>query len=197
MNEYKSIIALITIAIAIVSYVPYFRDMLSGRTKPHAFTWLIWAILNGVAFGGQLYDKGGAGAWPLGFTAVVTFVIFFLALKNGEKNIKLFDWLCLGAAMLALIPWFLADSPLLSIIIVTIIDLIGFLPTVRKVYRKPYEETLSTHILSTLKYGLILVALETYTILTTLFPLVIFIADGLLVVLIIIRRQRKPESVSS
>lgn len=188
--EQKAIIAVITIIIAVISYIPYFRDMLSGKTKPHAFSWLIWAILNGIAFVGQVYDKGGAGSWPLGFTVVAMMAIFLVSLKKGEKDIRPFDWFCLIAAGLALIPWVLADSPLISIILITIINLLGFMPTIRKVYSKPHEETLITHVLSTIKYGLILVALQVYTAITVLFPLVVFIADGLLVGLIMVRRKQ-------
>lgn len=188
--EQKAILGIIAIIIAVISYIPYFKDMLSGKTKPHAFSWLIWAVLNGIAYVGQVHDKGGAGSWPLGFTAVAMVAIFLVSLKKGEKDIRPFDWFCLVAAGLAIIPWLLTDSPLTSIILVTIIDLLGFMPTIRKVYNRPFEETLSTHILSTIKYGLILLALQAYTAVTVLFPLAVFIADGLLVALIIVRRKQ-------
>lgn len=188
--EQKTIIGIVTVILAAVSYVPYFRDMLSGKTKPHAFSWLIWAVLNGIAYIGQVHDKGGAGSWPLGFTVVAMSAIFLVSLKKGEKDIRPFDWFCLIAAGFALIPWLLADSPLTSIILVTIIDLLGFMPTIRKVYIRPFQETLFTHVLSTIKYGLILIALQTYTAVTVLFPLAVFIADGLLVALIMVRRKQ-------
>ena len=87
MLEYKTILGIIAVIIALAGYVPYFRDIFRGKTKPHAFSWLVWASLTGIAFFGQIFDKGGAGAWVTGFTAVVSFAIFFLALKKGEKNI--------------------------------------------------------------------------------------------------------------
>lgn len=188
--EQKVIIGILTVILAVISYIPYFRDMLSGKTKPHAFSWLIWAVLNGIAYIGLVLDKGGAGSWPLGFTVLAMTAIFLVSLKKGEKDIRPFDWFCLIAAGLALIPWLLADSPLISIILITIIDLLGFMPTIRKVYKKPHEETLFTHVLSTIKYGLILVALQAYTAVTVLFPLAVFIADALLVVLIMVRRKQ-------
>jgi hypothetical protein len=188
--DYKTALAIGTLILAVISYVPYFRDMFSGRTRPHAFSWLIWGVLNGIAFAGQVHDKGGPGIWPLGFTAAAMFVIFFASLKYGEKDIRPFDWFCLVAAGLALIPWLLTNEPLLSIILVTIIDLLGFAPTIRKAYLRPYQETLVTHAISTFKYAFIIIALQNYTVTTVLFPLAVFIADGLLVGMLILRRKQ-------
>lgn len=188
--DYKAVIGIATVVLAAISYIPYFRDMLTRKTKPHAFSWLVWGVLNGIAFAGAIHDNAGAGAWPLGFTTAAMATIFLVSLKYGEKDIRPFDWFCLVAAGLALIPWLLADSPLISIILVTIIDLLGFMPTIRKSFLRPYEETLSTHVLSTIKYALILVALQNYTLITVLFPLAVFIADGLLVAMLMIRRRQ-------
>lgn len=187
--EQKAILGTIAVLIAVVSYIPYFRDIFSGKTKPHAFTWLVWAVLNGIAFAGQVYGDGGAGTWAIGFTTLATFSIFVLALVKGEKNIKRFDWLCLGAALLSLIPWLVTNDPLISVILITIIDVFGFLPTVRKSIYRPHQETLSTYALSTLKYALVVVALQNYSLVTMLFPLSIAILNGLFVVLLLVRRR--------
>ena len=44
-------------AIALAGYVPYFRDLHRGATKSHAFSWLVWAVLIGIAFAGQVADQ--------------------------------------------------------------------------------------------------------------------------------------------
>lgn len=189
-TEIKVIIGFAAIAVAVVSYVPYFRDVFAGKTKPHAFTWLVWAVLNGIAFAGQLHGDAGAGAWAVGFTTLVTFTIFLLALKKGEKDIRTFDWICLVGALLSLIPWIITNDPLISVILITIIDVFGFLPTVRKSILKPHQETLTTYALSTLKYGLVVIALQNYSLVTMLFPISIAILNGLFVILLIVRRRQ-------
>lgn len=190
LPEQKAILGALAIVIAVISYIPYFKDIFAGKTKPHAFTWLVWAVLNGIAFAGQVHDKGGAGAWAVGFTTLATFSIFLLALVKGEKDIRRFDWLCLGGALLSLIPWIVTSEPLISVILITIIDVFGFMPTVRKSVRKPHQETLTTYALSTLKYGLVVAALQSYTLTTVLFPLSIAILNGLFVILLIVRRRQ-------
>jgi hypothetical protein len=36
--DYKAYLAIGTVVLAAASYVPYFRDMFAGKTKPHAFS---------------------------------------------------------------------------------------------------------------------------------------------------------------
>lgn len=190
MTDYKAVIGIIAVVISVFGYVPYFRDILSNKTKPHAFSWLVWAVLNAIAFAGQLHGNGGAGTWAVGLTAVALFAIFCLSLAKGEKNIKRFDWLCLSGAAVSLILWLITSQPLFSIILITVIDAFGFLPTVRKAYAKPYQETLITYEINTLKYFLVVLALQHYTLITTLFPLAVAIMNGLFVAMLIVRRQQ-------
>ena len=188
--DYKTIIGAAAVVVAFASYTPYFKNLLSGKTKPHAFSWLVWGILNAIAFSGQIHDKGGAGAWSVGLTAAVMFIIFAIALRKGEKDIRPFDWFCLIGAGISLVPWLLTSNPLISVVLITIIDALGFLPTVRKSFKKPHQETLVTFALSTVKYTLVVIALQHYTLVTTLFPLSLVIMNGLFVAMLIIRRRQ-------
>jgi len=84
-----------------VGYSFYFRDIFAGKTKPHAYSWLVWATLTGVAFAGQITNGGGAGAWVTFVTAFISGIIFILALQRGEKNITHSDKLNLAGAAFA------------------------------------------------------------------------------------------------
>lgn len=190
MDNYKTIIGLVAVAIAAISYVPYFKDVFAGKTKPHAFSWLVWGVLNAVIFAGQVADGGGAGAWVVGFTAVVTLGIFVLSLKKGEKDIRLFDWFCLVAAGLAIIPWIVTENPLASVILITIIDLLGFIPTIRKSYHEPHQETLVTYVLSTVKYFFGIVALQNYSAVTLVFPIAMVAIHIIFITLLVVRRKQ-------
>jgi len=83
----KTALGIIATVMAFVSYIPYIRNMLSGKTKPHAFSWLVWGTLTAIAFVGQVSKGAGPGAWVTGFTACVSFFIFVTALRTGEKDI--------------------------------------------------------------------------------------------------------------
>jgi hypothetical protein len=185
----------IATAIALVGYLPYFRDLHRGTTKPHAFSWLVWAILTGIAFAGQVTDAAGPGAWVTGFTAVVCSAIFVIALFIGEKQISLFDWICLGLSLGAIPLWVVTATPLWSVVLITIIDAVGFLPTFRKSYFKPWEETAVTYLLSGVKFVVALAALDRFSITTALYPLSLVLMNGAFVVMLLQRRQQLSAAV--
>lgn len=87
----KDILGLSAVIIGFIGYVPYFRTLFNGKTKPHAFTWLVWGVLTAIAFGGQVAGNAGAGAWVTGFTALISFAIFGFALVKGKRDFPLAD----------------------------------------------------------------------------------------------------------
>lgn len=60
--DFKVILGFVATGLAIISYVPYIREMLNGKTKPHTFSWLIWAIITYIAGAAQLAGGGGWGS---------------------------------------------------------------------------------------------------------------------------------------
>jgi len=190
MLEYKVILGIIAVVISIIAYIPYFRNIFLGKTKPHAFSWLVWASLTGIAFFAQVFDKGGPGAWVTGFTAIASFTIFFLALKKGERNITSSDKWSLFGAGCALVLWFITSNALLSIILIILIDALGFYPTFRKSYHKPHEETVITFFLAGLKFAIALVALQNYSVVTYLYPGFLVVVNLVFVGWVLIRRKQ-------
>ena len=58
---YRGFLGFAATVIALISYVPYFRDIFVEKTKPHAFTWFIWGVLTVIAFVGQMSGHAGPG----------------------------------------------------------------------------------------------------------------------------------------
>lgn len=185
----KIFLGLLATAIALYSYVPYFRDLFAGKTKPHAFSWLIWFVLTAIAFAAQVQEGGGPGAWATGLTALLSFAIFVASLKKGEKHISYLDWASLICAFAATVVWAISEGPLLSVIMVTIVNTLGYVPTFRKAYNKPFEETSITYSLSAVKFAVAILALNEFSVITLLFPLSVIIVCVLLVIMLNTRRK--------
>lgn len=187
--NYKIISGILAALIGFIGYIPYFRDIFLKKTKPHLFSWLIWTLISGTAFFAQIKEGAGSGAWVVGLSSVICFSIGILAFFQGERKITISDWVALSGAVIGLTLWQLTSNPLLAIIFVSIADALAFIPSFRKAYYKPYEETAITWLVSSFKFILALIATETYGLTTVLYPLSLVITNGSFLIMLLIRRK--------
>jgi len=185
----KELIAGIATGIAIISYAPYIRDILLKKTKPHAFSWFVWSTLVVITLIAQIMGDAGPAAFVTGFTAVVCYFIFFISLKYSKLNIAKSDWVPLIMAGLAIVGWLISRSPVVAVIMVTLADILGFIPTLRKSYFHPWDETVSTYVLNVVKHFISLFALSTVSLTTALYPAYLVIANMVLVGFLMVRRK--------
>ncbi len=186
----KSLFSAVAIFLTLVAFVPYIRSILLGSTKPHVFSWVIWGITTGIVFFAQLEAGGGVGAWPIGVSGVFTLIIAMLAvLKRADIQITRSDYWFMVAALASLPVWYLTANPLWAVVVLTIVDLLGFGPTLRKAYDFPYEENLLFFILFMVRNLCAIFALESYSVTTVMFPLSIALTCGILVAVIYMRRK--------
>lgn len=190
MLNFKTIVAVISVVMTLVGYFYYFKDIFTNKTKPHAYSWLVWGSLTAIAFFGQITDGAGPGAWVTATTALISFVIVAIAFIKNQNVITRSDQLFLAGCAVSIILWLVTNDPFLSIILVTIIDFMGFLPTIRKSIVNPHEETLLHYLLAGGKFALALFALENISVVTTLYPLSLVVANWLFVGFLLIRRRQ-------
>lgn len=185
----KEIVGIIAVILTFVGYIPYIRDTISEKTKPHIYTWFIWGLVTAIAFGLQLSVNAGPGAYTTLAAAIVCFIIFGFGVRQGSRDITKSDTVFFLLSLVALALWLFAKQPVLSVILVSTIDMLGFVPTIRKSWHKPFEETLISYLLNTLRFCLALYALDYYSVVTALYPLTWVIANGLFSVFLISRRK--------
>lgn len=186
---YKELFSAIAIAITFIAFIPYIRSILQNKTKPHAFSWIIWASVTFIVFLAQLADGGGAGAWPIGISGVITLFVAVLAyLKKTDHMIAKKDWIFFILAMSAIPFWYVTSNPLWAVVILTVVDLFGFVPTFRKAYSYPNEESLLFYILIASRNLIAIVALEHYSLTTLLFPAATALACTLFIQMVMARR---------
>lgn len=176
--------------IGVVAYIPYVLDTLTGKTKPHAFSWLISSILLFVGFGIQLMSGAGPSTWVLAAEAVPCALLFVLALFKGERDIKPIDWICLLAAFAGIILWIFVHQALLALILVMSVDTLGFVPTVRKAFMKPQEETLVNWFLIAISFGVSLFAIDSFAIESWLYSAFLFVVNVAFTLYLIVRRRQ-------
>lgn len=186
----KELLSAVAIVLTLAAFVPYIRSIIAGTVRPHVFSWLTWGLTTFLVFLAQLNAKGGAGAWPIGVSASMTFVITLLAyLTRSDISITRTDWLFFVSALSSMPFWYLTDDPMWAVVILTTVDVLGFGPTVRKAYALPHSESLVFFGLFTARNIIVIMAMENYTVTTILFPAVIAAVCALLMAMLAYRRQ--------
>ena len=187
---HKELLSTIAIALTFVAFYPYLRGILQGAIKPHVFSWVIWGTTTLVVFFAQLQSDGGVGSWPIGVSGAITTLIAVAAYaKRADVAITKADWLFLISALASLPVWYFTSNPTWAVAVLTIVDLLGFGPTVRKAYAHPYSESLPFFALFAARNSLVLMALESYSVATVLFPAAVASACVALMALIVWRRR--------
>lgn len=189
----KPAISLIAILLTLIGYVPYIRDTLRGTTTPHVYTWFGWGLVALIVFSLQVTAGAGAGAWVTVTVSIICFSICALGMRQGEKNITVTDTVFLLLAFAALVLWLVAKQPLLSALLLSAVDLLSFLPTVRKAWHKPHSETLFLYGLSAFRHVLTLFALEDYSTVSWLYPGTWAVASAAFSLMVILRRNASRE----
>src|SRR4051812_47298095 len=123
MNSHTAAaIGIISAAVNIAGTVPYVIDIFRGKTKPERAMWWIYSFLFSILFAAQLQ----AGArWLLVVTAVYvmdSLLIAVLSLKYGYGRLHKRDIISAVVAVLGLLLWQIADSPLIAIVMVIVVD---------------------------------------------------------------------------
>lgn len=197
MQELKTVIAVIAVALVFIGYIPYFKDIIRGKTIPHVYSWFIWTLETFIIYALQVSGGAGPGAWTNLAVIIIGISIFLLGLRNGKKDITKTDTVFFILSFVALFLWLVVKQPVLSVILVSSIDILGFVPTVRKSWNKPHSETLSMWELGALRHFLSILALNQYNLLTWFNPALWVIANALFSGILIIRRRQVVQKVGA
>lgn len=107
-----------------------------GRTRPNKATWLIWAVIDGIML--ESYFRLGARqtifVLCVLFARAMIIAALLLWLKSGKCKLSFFDKVCLGGAVVSLIPRFVFNDPFVTLLMTLVIIAIGAAPTIRGIY---------------------------------------------------------------
>ena len=181
----KECFSLLAMALIIPSFLSYLYSVYRQNCSPHFFTWVIWSLTTTTVFFAQWVGHGGFGAWPTGLSCAVTWLITAIAyFQSNDLKMTNIDAFCLFASAVSVLTWVITDSPLWAVIIITLVDLLGFIPALREAYYDPLHENVGFFVLFIIRSCLSLLALESYSITTVLFPAAVSLMSLVFVVMV-------------
>lgn len=188
--ELKVLFAILASIFQIAAFFSYLRSSFFKSTRPHVVTWLIWLLTNSIAVAGLWVGGGGIGAVAPTISAVLVAAVFVGALRFGKRDIAKADIPIFILALSAIFVWWIFDNPVLAVLIVSAVDIIGYVPTFRKSYIDPSSENAFSWALFALAPICAILALNTYSVLTLSYLLPIATVNSALSILIIVRKTQ-------
>jgi hypothetical protein len=187
---FKDLMGALSVAIALFSYGLYVWKTFRAHARPHPLSWLIFGVLSATGFLIQLDQSAGAGSWVMGVTAAVCFMLCLIGFWQGERTFPWYEWAFLAAAAIVFAFYLWSQQPAASAILASIVNGLGFGPTLTKAWSRPHSDSASTFMLNGLKFVPSLFAMDNVTVATCVLPASLVVTN-LVVALIIWARRRQ------
>jgi len=184
----KQFLGALSVVIGLCGYVPYLRGLYRRKFRPHVFTWFLWGLLMFIAFAAQIAGGGGAGTWVTGISAAMCTFVAVVACFHGEKNITRSDWITFIAGLMTVPLWLITDTPLWSMILIILIELLATWPTARKSWMKPQQESPLAYLMAGIKFIPSALAMRDFNFITLSYPVALVAMNAALILLIMGRR---------
>lgn len=186
--SFIKILLFLAVASNLIATVFYIFSIYRNKIKPHAFTFLVWFIVLTINFLAQVTSGVGIGSILLATNLLGCLIVFIYCVKKGYTQYDRTDWICLGLGILTIILWLVTKTPLYSVILSCVIDVFAFLPSFRKSYRKPGEDSALLFFISGFEYLLTFPSYNVYSFVVLAYPIVVLSLDFSYAALIMVRR---------
>lgn len=147
--------------------------MLRGRNRPHLYTWISITLITAVVAYLQFIGGAGLGAWPTIIGVMIDIIILAMCFRYGTDDIVFVDKICLGLTVLGVIFYVtFHNAAVFALVLLTIAEVVSFVPTFRKTRNDPWSESLPSYWLLLAKLAFVLIAVEQYNFLTVFYSAV-------------------------
>ena len=186
----KNQLPIIAAILEISSVVPYMVDMLRGKTRPNIVSWASWGVLAYID-ALALYSEHSNQAATLALSSAIAFTaVIMLGIRFGFAKFGKFDIACIVGAIIACILWILFKSAKVGLFASITVDLVVTAPTVYHSWHRFREETLIAYQLGVTSGVLLLLSLGRFTFIGVVYPLLLIVTDGAVVIGILRGRLR-------
>jgi hypothetical protein len=110
-----------------------------GRVKPHLFTVITWVIISLIVYITMVSSEEEMAAYRSAVTSLILLVTLLFCLRQRQDYITKMDKLTFSLALLAIPVWMIVDHKEISLVLLSVIELLGITPTIRKAWVLPYD----------------------------------------------------------
>lgn len=140
--QVQSLLLLLSSILIVMSPITYVVSIARGKSKPHRMTRFILAFVLTLNFISILAAHGNMGATIFaGIIFAQGLIIFLMSIWRGMGGSSLFDYVCLGIAIVGIIGWKITGNPIVGILFSILADFSAYLPAFIKTWKYPHTES--------------------------------------------------------
>lgn len=174
---------------SIIFYIVYIKSIFKNETKPHIYTRFLYLIIILIIFLWQISNNGWYGSIFSWVWSIFCFITFVLSFKYWIKNVTISDKIFLILWLISVPIWYFSWTPIYSILLLTLVDFLASIPTIRKTYKNPYSENLQAYIIGLFSLVFSILALDIYNVVNLFYLVFLVILDSFICLIIIFRRR--------
>jgi hypothetical protein len=157
----------------------YLYETIVGKNQPNRVTWLLWFLFPMIIFLAQRAQGVEGLSWAsfaAGFMPLLILLASFLNAKAYWKT-QPKDYALMAVAVLCFVLWAATDDPNLAILFALVADFFAGLPTLIKAYRYPQTESWIAYAISTVGFGVAILAVPEFTFENAAFVCYLFLLN--------------------
>lgn len=193
--------AYLSVVITLSGYAIYISQMYSDDparvVKPQPLSWVGFGFLTGTGWIIQVAHGADAGSWCLGITALTCFVIgvwSFAKFRDTScfSDVRSISIACIGVVLFifSLLTRQAVGWATFSAVCATLADLAFYERTFKNAWRSPREESVTNFAANSIKCIPALLALQSYTVATTIYLVMLTCVNGSFALFLLGRRSQ-------
>lgn len=181
----KNVFIGISSILALISPIIYARAILRGEAKPHRTTRFVLLLITSLTTASLFAQHNTVAVWLAGVSTLQSILIFTLSIKHGMGGWAKSDLICFVIALAGIVLWQTTSNPTLALYAAIVADATGMIPALIKTYRFPNTEIWQFYLLDVFAAGFNMLAITTWTVQETSYPVYIMGINALMVFLVI------------
>jgi hypothetical protein len=176
--------------VSFFAYLVYIKSIINKKTKPSRTTWWIFTFVGLITSLSYYFSGAIETMWVPIFDVIGVLIVAILSIKYGEGGSDKLDVYCFLGSIFSLILWFIFKNPLMALILNLFMDFIAIIPTIKKSYLRPQDESrmswLITFIANLMNFG----AITKISFGIIIYPLYMTLSNGFITYLLFKKRKR-------
>jgi hypothetical protein len=187
----------LSVLMALVAFAIYVWQTVCGEVRPHPLSCFLFGILSVVGYWVQRDERAGAGSWTLAAMTAFCFILAVLSVLRGERRFSLSEWVFLVVGLGVLGIYFVTRDPVLTTLLITLVDALGYGPTFVRGWHQPDRDSVSNFALNGAKFVPSLLAMESVSFSTCFYPAAILVLNFSVATLLVVRRRANAVRLSA